>query len=147
MKKDRWLSYALILAGTMHLLIFTHVIESAHDPLVDVLMSESILLTLVVPSIAANGLAVVFGHPFLILITSIAYFLTALVPMEGFVFLVIPGTFCLIDLGRVLINGFIIQTKSPAPDKMDLKGLLKSCLIRTGQKRREGDNDERHVWL
>ncbi len=113
MKKDLWLSSALILAGTMHLLILTHLIQTAQDPLVEVLMAESILLSLGIPSIAANGLAVVFGHPFLILVTAIAYYLTALIPMEGFAFLVVPGTLCLIDAVLVLVASVSSQSKTP----------------------------------
>jgi len=111
MKKDRWLSFALIMAVTLHLLILTELIKNSHESLLEVLMADAMLVTLGMPALIFNGLAILFGHPFLMACSAVAYALTILVPMRGFELFMIPAALCLWDL--ILVMKQSRQSDSP----------------------------------
>lgn len=94
MKRDRLLSSALIIAVTLHLLILTELLKTSHDGLLEVLMADAMLVTLGMPALIFNGLAILFGYPVLIAFSAIAYAATILVPMRGFELFMVPAALC-----------------------------------------------------
>jgi len=104
MKKDPWLYSALIIAGTMHLLFLTGLVQHVNADLYEVFLGETILLGLGIPAMAANALAYAYRHPFMIIVSSGAYGLICLVPKPGFQFFLIPALLCLIDFIKVILK-------------------------------------------
>lgn len=102
MKKDRWLSSALIMAVTLHLLILTELVKGSHESLLEVLLADSMLVMLGMPALIFNSLAILFRHPFLIAVSALAYALTILIPMRGFELFMVPAALCLWDLLLVI---------------------------------------------
>jgi hypothetical protein len=101
MKKDPWLSSALIVSGTLHLLFLTQLIQTHQNALLETMLADSMLLWLGMPAFASNILAVVYQDKLMALIGALLYAVTIFVPMEGFELFMFPAFLCLVASVRM----------------------------------------------
>ena len=101
MKKEFFLSVALIIAVTLHLLFLTQLIQSHQNALLETMLADSMLLWLGMPAVAANILAVVYQDKVMSLISALLYLATIFVPMQGFELFMFPAFLCLIASARM----------------------------------------------
>ena len=102
MKKEPWLSSALIVSGTLHLLFLTQLLQTHQNALIQAVLADAILLVLGMPALAANVLAYVYQNAMLALFSALAYGLTVFVPMEGFELFLVPAAMCLFGWVRMM---------------------------------------------
>lgn len=109
MRRNRWLSNALIASMTLDLLFVTTLFQVNHRPLDQLLTAASILMYLSAPALLFNGLAIATQHPFLSGVCVILYWITAFLTMEGFSLFLIPMLFCLIGTIQLIKHRIEVQ--------------------------------------
>lgn len=108
MKRNRWLSNALIASMTLDLLFVTNLFQVNHRPFDQLLTASSILMYLSAPAMLFNGLAIATQHPFLSGVCVVLYWITAFLSMEGFSLFLIPAFFCLIGTIQLIKHRVMI---------------------------------------